>query len=56
MLHGRACQVNYEDVVNPPDKKENTLKKRLEDMNKALRADARKIEVDVEKNAKIKTN
>lgn len=55
MLHQKWAQVNLEDVMNPKDKKENPLKTRLEEINKALRNDSRKIEVDKTQNAKIKT-
>lgn len=46
MLHKGYGEVNLSKVLTPEDKKENTLKKRLEEINKALRNDARKIEVD----------
>lgn len=55
MLHQAYGEVNLKKIINPEDKKENKLKKRLEDMNKALRNDTRKIEVDKTQNDIIKT-
>lgn len=55
MLHQAYGEVNLKKIINPEDKKENKLKKRLEDMNKALRNDTRKIEIDKTQNDIIKT-
>lgn len=55
MMHQAYGEVNLKKIITPEDKKENKLKKRLEDMNKALRDNNRKVEVDKTQNDIIKT-
>lgn len=47
--------INLVDYIDKKKVTEHELKKKLEDINKALRNDTRKIEVDKTQNAKIKT-
>lgn len=47
--------INLSDYINKKKVTEHALKKKLEEINKALRNDSRKIEVDKTANAKIKT-